>query len=199
MIYTASEIAGEEKITVVTTDGTTKVFNMRVGIEGLQDMTAGAHFTLGFGPDNGANAPHPSPHWARTELHSAFTAIANEFAAIYPDLNISIQKNDSSLVRGGRFDIGGTWGGSHGEHRLGIITDISPKITITNSRGNRVVLGLGESAEVIINGVRQKITHSQLYDHLDRLLRLRHIGSHDVWESTPPHWHFSVRWVGGVQ
>jgi hypothetical protein len=66
---------------------------------------------------------HPSNHWGRSSFNQKLTNLANLYSAAYPSFE-KLCINDMSLPRGGKFDVDGSYTGSHESHQTGQDADI---------------------------------------------------------------------------
>lgn len=97
------------------------------------DITVRVPDLVALGPDSqsparytliGETTTHPVNHYFSTAAIQAFYGLLRVFQS--PELNWgALGINDSSLVWGGRFDIGAGWSGAHHEHLEGDEVDIS--------------------------------------------------------------------------
>lgn len=101
------------------------------GLESLPGSTGGVAILY----EDGTTAPYIKKRNADTNHldADAYYAVPTtnvalaEMARIYKDITDKpLSINDMSLPKGGKFDVDGSWSGSHAEHRLGISADINP-------------------------------------------------------------------------
>lgn len=120
--YLPSEFAGVYTIEA-TCDGCTN--------KAALDVTVRVPDLVQLGPDTqtpsryalvGETATHPGSHYLSKASHDA---LDDFFDILIEQGWTTFGLNDSSLVWGGRFDIGAGWGGSHHEHREGDEVDVS--------------------------------------------------------------------------
>lgn len=69
----------------------------------------------------GQTSRHPDNHYCRESFCQTLVQLANEYNATWSRI---IAVNDNSLIKGGIFDISGSWFPPHNEHRVGASADI---------------------------------------------------------------------------
>ncbi len=126
-VYTAPEAAGITEADVVcgpsNFPSAPLTFTIGVRIGGLEQLSAGANYTLvgSFGqPD--VKSQHVQNHYGTPTLVQCIIGLANDYAKKFPGEKLAI--NDMSLEEGGLFDIHNDWQPPHCSHRLGTDVDI---------------------------------------------------------------------------
>lgn len=123
--FTAPVVAGDHTVTV-SCGGCEGVgsFGVWVGVRGLESLQdrKEVYELVGERPE------HPANHYLTMESAARMVLLASTYTGPFrndpknprPVLHL----NDASLIRGGKFDIYQTWGGSHFEHCRGTAIDI---------------------------------------------------------------------------
>lgn len=121
LLYTPSEVAGQEMIVVRDAQGRETTAFVNVWVEGLKrmDKNGSNHIAITGDP------LHSEFTYGQQTLIDAIASIASEYKVITSSLIISI--NDMSLSNGGLFDVGGTWATPHVSHRTGVDVDVNRK------------------------------------------------------------------------
>lgn len=130
-IYTPSAFSGTYNIVATYKDTVLRDEPLRVKVPGLVSLSSGSTFTV-----IGVTNHHPDNVNVMPDVAAKLQGIAADYLAQHPDDpptstgNQGVAYNDCSLTWGGRFDIGGSWSGSHLSHRVGRQVDMrnwSPK------------------------------------------------------------------------
>jgi hypothetical protein len=87
-------------------------YTIGVEISDLSSLGASDSYTL-----VGATQRHGDNHYGTPTFNGALRTLADLYVAAFPGQRLAY--NDMSLPQGGVFDLGGNWGPSHYEHRLG--------------------------------------------------------------------------------
>jgi hypothetical protein len=117
-IYTASEFAGTYRLIGQTSGADSSAAVVSVGISLPAKLTPGAaHYTL----VGAQREKHPDAWNMQPTMFNALNALADDFFGTFQQ---QVAYNDASLPNGGRFDIDGSWGGPHCDHRLGQGADL---------------------------------------------------------------------------
>jgi hypothetical protein len=141
--FTATEVSGTHTITAtcdLCTNGP-QTAKVDVKVEGLEPIPSSQFYSLtepiagGGTKPVGATDEHAKNHYLTPAAAAVLWRMASayyfeaRFAILDKALNRRISPpllylNDASLGWGGKFDIAGTWGGEHSEHRRGTVIDI---------------------------------------------------------------------------
>ncbi len=116
----------------------------------LEVLGVHANYILYGGSENHNGPPNftvDNNHYGTPTLNGALENIASDYITAYQGVRIRI--NDMSLPNGGKFDINGSWGGSHSSHRCGKNADISARGI--NESGTLVELNLIKMRAIIRN------------------------------------------------
>lgn len=114
--YHAPEVSGENKVKATVCGDDTKEAIVKVKIPNLVALGTGNGYNL-----IGATTKHPDGWYVTPGVRTALQTIASRYFA---ETGLRLDYNDASLVWGGKFDIDGSWGGSHSQHREGIHIDV---------------------------------------------------------------------------
>ncbi|HID37524.1 MAG TPA: hypothetical protein EYP39_09175 [Ghiorsea sp.] len=130
--YTASEFAAEDKIRaklnylgcnadVVSSTISSQVFPLSfLAVPPPHEAIGGTN--KHFGPNRKGFTTSPdNNHWVTLKTNNTMSYLMNLYSIKY---GAGLYVNDASLPFGGKFDVNGSWSGSHGLHRRGIDLDI---------------------------------------------------------------------------
>lgn len=117
--FGAEEASGEHKLTATCSNCKAPAnATVDVAIQGLMLLNADpTGYKL-----RGATEPHPGNHYFSP---AAMVQIINLAHGYRKEFGKLLLLNDSSLTKGGLFDIAGNWAPSHKGHRAGIVLDIN--------------------------------------------------------------------------
>lgn len=120
--FGAEEASGEHKLTATCPDcKAPATATVNVAVQGLTLLGADpASYNL-----LGATQSHPNNHYFSPDAMNKIINLAREFKKEFGDI---LKINDSSLVKGGVFDLGQDWTyayNGHAGHRKGVVVDIN--------------------------------------------------------------------------
>lgn len=131
IVFRSSIISGPVIVRAELSPSIRAEVTVGVGIPGLVTLTDGGAIDL-----IGSTPKHRENHYVTSTMRQKLDSLADTLFALY---GVQSELNDASLQQGGKFDINGTWGGDHVEHRLGRDIDFRTFIW-TEARLNRVKL-----------------------------------------------------------
>lgn len=126
VVFTAPEFSGKVLSSVNCTApgylpcATGYFYSFFIEVPGLVELLPSSAYAL-----TGVTPEHNSNHWASQSFLAKIHQFANAWYLRWGGMATpKIAVNDISLAKGGRFDVKGTWTGSHAEHRIGVTADI---------------------------------------------------------------------------
>jgi Putative Ig domain len=120
--YESGEVAGDVQVQVSgSLNGssiTGKTFTIHVGIDGLSPLAQAGDYVL-----TGETFPHSANHFALQSMKTSLQLLTIAYHIRFP-IDPLLPINDTSLEKGGLFDINANWHTPHTLHRFGNDADI---------------------------------------------------------------------------